>query len=100
MQTSGTATLLLAVVGLGLLRPWFGHLLEAPFIRARILARVKAVRERTPLGRGIAGGVMIATAPAIAVDAVEPLQRITLAWLAGVCTFVEDDDAAVICTCG
>ena len=151
----------LAVVGLGLAWPRFGHLLEAPFLRTRmprlnrdgngfvlglglglvfvpcagpilaaitvlaataeigpelvaltvayclgiaipllgfalggrqILARVRFARERTRLMRGIAGGLMIATAAAIALNATEALQRLTPAWLAGVSDLVEDDD--------
>ena len=152
---------ILAVVGVGLLWPRFGHVLEAPFTRTRIpalnrdgngfvlglglglvfvpcagpilatitvlaataeigpglvlltvayclgiaipllgfalggrqiLARVRAVRERTRLMRGIAGGVLLATALAIATSAVEPLQRLTPAWLEAVTERVENDD--------
>jgi cytochrome c biogenesis protein CcdA/thiol-disulfide isomerase/thioredoxin len=154
----GIATL--AVVGLGLLWPRWGHVLEAPFLRtriprlnrdgsgfvlglgmglvfvpcagpilasitvlaattrvgwelvvltlaycvgiaipllgfalagSRILERIKAVRERTRLMRGIAGGVMIATALAIATNAVEPLQRLTPDWLDAVSDRIESD---------
>ncbi len=153
---------ILAVVGLGLVWPRVGHLLEAPFVRTRmprldrdgngfvlglglglvfvpcagpilasitvlaataqigwglvlltlafsvgiaipllgfalagnqILARVKAVRERTQLMRGLAGGVMIATALVIAFNLAEPLQRLTPTWLAGVSDRIQDDDA-------
>jgi cytochrome c biogenesis protein CcdA/thiol-disulfide isomerase/thioredoxin len=152
---------ILAVVGLGLLWPRFGHVLEAPFARTRIpalnrdgngfvlglglglvfvpcagpilatitvlaataeigpglvlltaayclgvaipllgfalggrhiLARVRAVRERTRLTRGIAGGLMLATALAIATSAVEPLQRLTPAWLEALTERVENDE--------
>lgn len=158
LRWAGIVTL--AVVGLGLLWPRLGHLVEAPFVRARmprlnrdgnglvlglglglvfvpcagpvlasitvlaatarigpelvaltaayclgvalpllgfalagdrILARVRAVRERTRLARGIAGGVMLVTALAIATNAVEPLQRLTPAWLTAVTDSVESD---------
>ena len=58
----------------------------------RILARIRVVRERTRLMRGIAGAVMIATALAIATNAVEPLQRITPQWLNAVSDRIERDD--------
>lgn len=57
----------------------------------RILARVRAVREQTQLARRIAGGVMVATALAIATNLVEPLQRATPEWLAAVSDRVESD---------
>src|SRR5665648_341570 len=150
----------LVVVGLGLAWPRFGHIIEAPFVRARmprlnrdgngfvlglglglvfvpcagpilasitvlaatarigpelvvltvayclgvalpllgfaiagdrILARIRLVRERTRLMRGIAGAVMIATALAIATNAVEPLQRLTPQWLNAVSNRIEQD---------
>ena len=150
----------LVVVGLGLAWPRFGHIIEAPFVRARmprlnrdgngfvlglglglvfvpcagpilasitvlaatarigpelvvltvayclgvalpllgfaiagdrILARIRVVRERTGLMRGIAGAVMIATALAIATNAVEPLQRLTPQWLNAVSNRIEQD---------
>ena len=156
-----TGIVILAVVGLGLLWPRFGHVLEAPFARTRIpalnrdgngfvlglglglvfvpcagpilatitvlaataeigpglvlltaayclgiaipllgfalggrqiLARVRAIRERTRLMRGIAGAVLLATALAIATSAVEPLQRLTPAWLEALSERVENDD--------
>ncbi len=156
-----TGIAILSIVGLGLLWPRVGHLLEAPFVKTRmprlnrdgngfvlglglglvfvpcagpilasitvlaataqigwglvlltlafsigiaipllgfalagnqILARVKAVRERTRLMRGLAGGVMIATALVIAFNLAEPLQRLTPAWLAGVSDRIQNDD--------
>src|SRR5450756_3191593 len=57
----------------------------------RILARIRVVRERTRLMRGIAGAVMIATALAIATNAVEPLQRLTPQWLNAVSDRIERD---------
>jgi cytochrome c biogenesis protein CcdA/thiol-disulfide isomerase/thioredoxin len=158
LRWAGIVTL--AVVGLGLMWPRFGHLVEAPFVRARIprlnrdgnglvlglglglvfvpcagpvlasitvlaatggigpelvaltaayclgvalpllgfalagdriLSRVRAVRERTRLARGVAGGIMVVTALAIATNAVEPLQRLTPAWLTAVTESVETD---------
>ena len=157
-----TGVAILAMVGLGLLWPRVGQLLEAPFVRTRmprlnrdgngfvlglglglvfvpcagpilasitvlaataqigwglvlltlafslgiavpllgfalagnqILARVKAVRERTQLMRGLAGGVMVATALVIAVNLAEPLQRLTPTWLAGVSDRIQNDGA-------
>ncbi len=151
---------ILAVVGLGLLWPTFGHLLEAPFARTRmpalnrngngfvlglglglvfvpcagpvlasitvlaataqigpglvvltlaysvgmaipllamataggaILARVKAVRERTPAVRKAGGAIMIVTALVIAFNVAEPLQRLTPSWLAGLSSNVENN---------
>ena len=153
---------ILAIVGLGLLWPRVGHLLEAPFVKTRmptlnrdgngfvlglglglvfvpcagpilasitvlaataeigwglvlltaafcvgiaipllgfalagnqILTRIKAVRERTQLMRGLAGGVMVVTALVIAFNLAEPLQRLTPAWLEGVSSRIQNDDA-------
>src|SRR5450830_1168584 len=153
---------ILVVVGLGLAWPRFGHLIEAPFVRARmprlnrdgngfvlglglglvfvpcagpilasitvlaatarigpelvvltvayclgvalpllgfaiagdrILARIRVVRERTRMMRGIAGGVMIATALVIALNLAEPLQRLTPSWLASTSNAIESDAA-------
>lgn len=150
----------LAVVGLGLLWPRLGHVLEAPFVRTRVpalrrdgngfvlglglglvfvpcagpvlasitvlaaterigpglvlltvaycvgvaipllamatagsavLARVRAVRERTPAVRAAGGAVMLTTALVIALGAAEPLQRLTPSWLAGLSARIEDD---------
>jgi len=48
---------------------------------AKILGRIRAIRERTPVVRRVAGVVMIATALVIAFNVAEPLQRATPSWL-------------------
>lgn len=159
LRWAGIGTL--AAVGLGLLWPRWGHVMEAPFVRTRIprldrngnglvlglglglvfvpcagpvlasitvlaatarlgpelvaltlayclgvalpllgfatagdriLRRVRAVRERTRLARGVAGAVMVLTAVAIASNVVEPLQRATPGWLAAVSDRVASAD--------
>ena len=156
-----TGIVILAVVGLGLLVPRLGHLVEAPFARARmprldrdgnavvlglglglvfvpcagpvlaaitvlaataeigwglvvlttafcaglavpllgfalagnrVLARVAAVRGRTRLVRGLAGGVLTATAVVLALGLAEPLQRLTPSWFEGVSARIQSQD--------
>jgi len=157
-----TGIVVLSVVGLGLLWPRIGHLLEAPFVYTRIprlnrdgngfvlglglglvfvpcagpilasitvlaatarigpglvlltaaycigiavpllafalagqriTARIRFVRERTVLMRGIAGGVMIATALVIALNLAEPLQRVVPGWLTAASDRIQSNGA-------
>lgn len=57
----------------------------------RILARVRAVRERTRAARTAAGAVMVATALVIATGAAEPLQRATPEWLQAISEWASSD---------
>jgi len=68
-------------------------LLVFAFAGQRLAARIRVVRERTQLMRGIAGGVLIATALVIALNLAEPLQRLTPGWLASASNRIENDGA-------
>lgn len=72
---------------LGVALPLLGFALAGE----RILARVRAVRERTRAARTVAGAVMVATALVIATGAAEPLQRATPEWLQAVTEWTTSD---------
>ncbi len=81
--------LLTAAFCIGIAIPLLGF----AFAGQRMAARIRVVRERTQLMRGIAGGVMIATALVIAFNLAEPLQRLTPSWLASTSNAIESDAA-------